>query len=92
VHAWSGQCNKNLGNAFVIVWRIGDESQLASSQAGQRNRGRAQTMGSETLQGSIKGTISARCTEFSLLSSVKGTPTWRLGVDLNEFCCSLCPL
>jgi hypothetical protein len=57
VHAWSGQCNKNLGNAFVIVWRIGDESQLASSQAGQRNRGRAQTMGSETLQGSIKGTV-----------------------------------
>jgi hypothetical protein len=27
-HDWSGQCNKNLGNAFVIVWRIGDEHQL----------------------------------------------------------------
>eukprot|EP00605_Chrysophyceae_sp_TOSAG23-4_P001372 GSChrysophyteH1.ASY1.ANO1.1492.1 assembled CDS len=22
VHYWGGQCNKNLGNAFVILWRI----------------------------------------------------------------------
>lgn len=28
VHSWGGQCNKNLGNAFVIVWRIGDEETL----------------------------------------------------------------
>jgi hypothetical protein len=28
VHSWGGQCNKNLGNAFVLVWRIGDEGQL----------------------------------------------------------------
>jgi hypothetical protein len=39
VHAWSGQCNKNLGNAFVIVWRIGDEHTLAASQAQRRLRG-----------------------------------------------------
>ena len=26
VTKWGGQCNKNLGNAFVIVWRIPDES------------------------------------------------------------------
>lgn len=32
VHNWSGQCNKNLGNAFVIVWRIGDEVTLQASQ------------------------------------------------------------
>lgn len=31
VHTWSGQCNKNLGNAFVIVWRIGDEMSLQSA-------------------------------------------------------------
>jgi hypothetical protein len=31
VHAWGGQCNKNLGNAFVIVWRIGDEKTLIES-------------------------------------------------------------
>lgn len=25
---WGGQCNKNLGNAFVILWRIDDEERL----------------------------------------------------------------
>ena len=25
---WGGQCNKNLGNAFVILWRIDDEEKL----------------------------------------------------------------
>jgi len=39
VHAWSGQCNKNLGNAFVIVWRIGDETSILASQQNTRLRG-----------------------------------------------------
>ncbi len=39
VHAWSGQCNKNLGNAFVIVWRIGDEHSILASQQNTRLRG-----------------------------------------------------
>lgn len=30
VHQWGGQCNKNLGNAFVIIWRIGDEESLSA--------------------------------------------------------------
>lgn len=34
VHTWSGQCNKNLGNAFVIVWRIGDEETLLLATGG----------------------------------------------------------
>jgi len=38
VHAWSGQCNKNLGNAFVIVWRIGDENMLSEMARGTRGR------------------------------------------------------
>lgn len=38
VHTWSGQCNKNLGNAFVIVWRIGDEQSLQSAPGAGRNR------------------------------------------------------
>jgi class 3 adenylate cyclase len=29
VHEWRGQSNKNLGQAFLVVWRIGDEAQLA---------------------------------------------------------------
>ena len=28
VEHWGGQCNKNLGNAFVIIWRIGDQDKL----------------------------------------------------------------
>lgn len=34
VHYWGGQCNKNLGNAFVIVWRIGDEETILAEQMG----------------------------------------------------------
>ena len=33
MHAWGGQCNKNLGNAFVIVWRIGDEETLIEANS-----------------------------------------------------------
>ena len=28
VTRWEGLCNKNLGNAFLMVWRIGDEEYL----------------------------------------------------------------
>jgi class 3 adenylate cyclase len=31
IHNWRGQCNKNLGNAFIVVWRIGDQSTLLAS-------------------------------------------------------------
>jgi hypothetical protein len=33
VHNWGGQCNKNLGNAFVLVWRIGDEKTLIAANS-----------------------------------------------------------
>jgi len=37
VHYWGGQCNKNLGNAFVIIWRIGDELDVQlQSQGGSK--------------------------------------------------------
>mmetsp|Transcript_24385 Transcript_24385/g.35798 ORF Transcript_24385/g.35798 Transcript_24385/m.35798 type:complete len:840 (+) Transcript_24385:136-2655(+) len=29
VHDWRGQSNKNLGQAFLVVWRIGDEQTLS---------------------------------------------------------------
>ena len=39
VHDWGGQCNKNLGNAFVIIWRIGDEITLMDQlQGGKKLR------------------------------------------------------
>lgn len=35
VHYWGGQVNKNLGNAFVILWRIGDELDVQMQTQGQ---------------------------------------------------------
>lgn len=34
VHEWGGQSNKNLGNAFLMVWRIGDEKALLKITSG----------------------------------------------------------
>jgi len=36
VTRWGGTCNKNLGNAFLMVWRIGDEEDLIDSNARKR--------------------------------------------------------
>jgi len=27
---WKGACNKNLGNSFLLIWRIGEEEKLLS--------------------------------------------------------------
>jgi class 3 adenylate cyclase len=35
IQDWGGQSNKNLGNAFVLVWRIGDEEALLALTSGQ---------------------------------------------------------
>lgn len=37
VTRWGGLCNKNLGNAFLMVWRIGDEVALQET-TGRRRR------------------------------------------------------
>ena len=34
IQDWGGQSNKNLGNAFVLVWRIGDEETLLNLTSG----------------------------------------------------------
>ena len=58
VHSWSGQCNKNLGNAFVIVWRIGDEHTLALNAQQTRLRGGATMEGPQSSSQSIKKAFS----------------------------------
>lgn len=40
VEHWGGQCNKNLGNAFVIIWRIGDQDKLLELTGGAKAAGR----------------------------------------------------
>ena len=36
VSRWGGTCNKNLGNAFLMVWRIGDEEDLVELSMGRK--------------------------------------------------------
>merc|ERR1711871_581761 len=39
VHEWGGQSNKNLGNAFLVIWRIGDEKTLLKLTSGKSEQG-----------------------------------------------------
>lgn len=34
IQDWGGQSNKNLGNAFVLIWRIGEEDDIISMTTG----------------------------------------------------------
>lgn len=44
VTRWGGTCNKNLGNAFLMVWRIGDERSLSAyRRIGRRSSGSSQS-------------------------------------------------
>jgi hypothetical protein len=45
VHDWKGQCNKNLGNAFLVVWRIGDEHTLQNILSAHTHDARATMVG-----------------------------------------------
>lgn len=42
VSRWGGLCNKNLGNAFLMVWRIGDEKYLNQFHGKRRRRSNKQ--------------------------------------------------
>lgn len=48
-HTWFGQCNKNLGNGFVIVWRIGNEDDLATQLHVNTKQSRNLAFGSKTI-------------------------------------------
>lgn len=39
VHDWGGQSNKNLGNAFLMIWRIGDEKTILKLTSGGKETG-----------------------------------------------------
>jgi class 3 adenylate cyclase len=54
VHSWSGQCNKNLGNAFVIVWRIGDEHTLLAQIGGARKEPARESFVGSPIKESVK--------------------------------------
>lgn len=59
VHTWSGQCNKNLGNAFVVVWRIGDELTLQQHLSGYT--GKLRSLSQESISSMKGGSTKMSC-------------------------------
>lgn len=69
VTRWGGLCNKNLGNAFLMVWRIGDENTLQPLSSKKRRKSQ---------RNSFSGTSS------SLTTRPSNTRSRRLPVDLRR--------
>ena len=55
VTRWGGLCNKNLGNAFLMVWRVGDENAL-QILSGRKKRTSQSSIG---MIGSPKNSMSS---------------------------------
>ncbi len=59
VTRWGGLCNRNLGNAFLMVWRIGDESVLQGVNGRSRRRShRNSAFSSSTGHSTISSVLS----------------------------------
>jgi len=69
VTRWGGLCNKNLGNAFLMVWRIGDENAL-NSLSGRKRR--------KSQRNSIRGSLP------NLPPSPYSSSVRNLAVDLRR--------
>lgn len=55
VTRWGGLCNKNLGNAFLMVWRIGDETELEGITGNIRKN---QRNSNNSLTGSLRSSAT----------------------------------
>ncbi|KAL7538676.1 hypothetical protein ACHAXR_008731, partial [Thalassiosira sp. AJA248-18] len=78
VTRWGGTCNKNLGNAFLMVWRIGDENALAEYR-GVADRG----VGRRGSESSI-GSIGKKNSSLTLENPEHLKPTKRGAIDLRR--------
>jgi hypothetical protein len=69
VTRWGGTCNKNLGDSFLMVWRIGDENALADYRGiGRRNSERTTETRGTGRRNSERSTNSDNCeTEQTIL-------------------------
>jgi len=86
VTRWGGTCNKNLGNAFLMVWRIGDENALAEyrgvgRRTSERSIGRRGSTGSAASSDHEGGTPQRPTTASA--SSRLG-PVKRGAIDLRR--------
>jgi hypothetical protein len=75
VAAWAGQCNKNLGNAFVIIWRIGDEDTLQELAGNSKLRNTSSTRttmikGRVERRGSISGDAKSKTVDLRRVPGV----------------------
>lgn len=62
VTRWGGTCNKNLGDSFLMVWRIGDENALADYRGiGRRSSERTIETRSTGRRNSERSTNSDNC-------------------------------
>ena len=72
VTRWGGLCNKNLGNAFLMIWRIGDETELEGISGRIRKHPRQH----QSVAGSLRSSsvdlrrIPGKTSDISLDSSV----------------------
>lgn len=80
VTRWGGLCNKNLGNAFLMVWRIGDEDELQAVSS--RRRQQASHNGSSVSSvGSMSSAVQVASPTNRLASS---SNVRNLSVDLRR--------
>ena len=86
VHGWGGQCNKNLGNAFVIIWRIGDEQTLLEVTQGDRRKAVRHTNSYVDLTQESGGSSSSslNLTQSSRHSAINLTPHHHHGTSRGE--------
>jgi class 3 adenylate cyclase len=84
VQHWGGQCNKNLGNAFVVVWRIGDEDTLLSQTTRgqvtgneQQGRERGQTGLSRRARQSFTDAHTTPASDLDSIEDINRTQTVR---------------
>lgn len=58
---WSGACNKNMGNSFLLIWRIGEEKQLIEASRQDTRESKAHLRSAEGVRCSSLLTFSDCC-------------------------------
>ena len=76
VQHWGGQCNKNLGNAFVVIWRIGDEETLmtltnARTKNSEPNKGNSLRLRSSGGRLNAVDNITSRNSDYDSSDSLR---------------------
>jgi len=70
VTRWGGRCNKNLGNAFLMVWRIGDQADLQAFTQRRRNK--------------VGGTSRNSFLKMDINGANEGSDTRTVAIDLRR--------